>query len=390
MAQHSRISRRSFLKFSGAAFAVAVGSTLWRAVDQGIFVAGQGPAYQPWQNWDQVENPYLALVQAGILAANPHNTQPWLFRVSENQIDLFADPTRSLGSVDPYQREMYLGLGCVLENLKLAALARGWQPDISLMPNPKDSAHTAHIKLVPGSIQSSPFYEAIPKRHTNRAVYISQELPTDVFTEMDALCSQPNKRRLFWLNEEPARSIFAELNIQATEDFIADAKQSTDSQRWYRHDWDQIQTSRDGITLDAQANPTLITTMGKILPPLSQDQNDQYWLQAIHTQVESAPAFGLIAIPERHNKVALLEAGMLYQRLHLWATIAGLAMQPLNQIVERLDREISLGQVSEMDSSLHTLVSETSLQVVMPFRIGYPTVSPLPSPRRSAEMVLVA
>jgi hypothetical protein len=373
MAKQSRISRRSFLKFSGAALVIAVGGTLWRAIDQGVFAVGQGSAYEPWQNWDQTEEDHLAMVQAATLAPNPHNTQPWLFQVSENQIDLFADPARNLGTVDPYRREMYLGLGCALENLRLAALARGWQPQISLSPTQKENPHAA----------------SIPQRHTDRAAYAPQQLTADVFTEMDILNPQPEKLRLFWLNNEPARSGFGSLNIQATEAFIADAEQSADSGRWFHHDWDEIQSSRDGITLDAQGNPALITTMGKILPPLSQEQNDQYWLQAIHTQVESAPAFGLIAIPERRDKAALLEAGMLYQRLHLWAITAGLAMQPLNQVVERIDREISLGEASTMDASLHALTNGSGWQVVMPFRIGYPTIEAQPSPRRSVEMVLV-
>jgi hypothetical protein len=387
MAKQSRISRRSFLKFSGAALAAAVGGTLWRAIDQGVFAVGQGPAYEPWQNWDQTEDDYRAMVQAATLAPNPHNTQPWLFQVSENQIDLHADPARNLGSVDPYRREMYLGLGCALENMRLAALSRGWKPDIRLMPPSNKDTHTASILLSTGNRTISPLYTAIPKRHTNRAAYAPQQLPADVFTEMATL--KPEKLRLFWLNEEPARSGFGSLNIQATEAFIADAEQSADSGCWFRHNWDEIQSSRDGITLDAQGNPALITTMGKILPPLSQEQNDQYWLQAIHTQVESAPAFGLIAIPERRDKATLLEAGMLYQRLHLWAITAGLAMQPLNQVVERIDREISLGEASTMDASLHALTDSSGWQVVMPFRIGYPTIEAQPSPRRSVEMVLI-
>ena len=33
---------------------------------------------------------------------------------------------------------------------------------------------------------------------------------------------------------------------------------------------------------------------------------------------------------------------MFYQRMHLWATSNGLAMQPMNQMTERADREMSL------------------------------------------------
>jgi len=385
-----KISRRSFLKFSGTALAVVAGGSLWRSIDQGVFATGQGPAYKPWQCWDQGDDDQRALIGAAILAANPHNSQPWLFRLGERQIDVYADPARNLGSVDPYRREMYIGLGCALENLQLAALARGWQAQIDLMPAAEDPAHAARVLLTPGQDPAdSPLYAAISNRHTDRAAYTHQTLPTEAFMEMRALNQQSDSIRLVWLKDEPARSDFANLNIRATEAFIADAEQSADSGRWFRHDWDEIRERSDGITLDAQGNPAWLTAIGKLLPPLSQEQNDDYWLKAIRTQVESAPAFGLIAVSQRRDKATLLSAGMLYQRLHLWATTAGLAMQPLNQVVERIDRELSQGLASQMDAELHTLITEGDVQILMPFRIGYPTTTAQPSPRRSVEMVTI-
>src|SRR5262245_32490226 len=104
------MKRRTFLKAAGVITVAAVGAGVWRAYDQGALSEGEGPAYEPWKNWrmQSTQGP-LNLVRAAILAANPHNSQPWLFNVSDSRIDLFAAPDRNLGSLDPYTREMYTG-----------------------------------------------------------------------------------------------------------------------------------------------------------------------------------------------------------------------------------------------------------------------------------------
>jgi hypothetical protein len=384
-----KLSRRDFLKLSGATVLVLAGGTLWRAVDQGVFAAGRGPAYEPWLDWQKTNNGLLTIVRAAVLAANPHNTQPWIFRVTEAQIDLFADEVRNLGAVDPYRREMRLGLGCALENLLLAACAKGWSPELTLAPDAADETHVARVVLNQGTTSVSELFKAIPNRHTNRAAYAAQPVPDEAFVAMQALNDRPESLRLFCLTDKSALEKFSMLNILATEAFIADPQQSADSGRWFRHDWQELQEKRDGITLDAQGNSAFITTMGKMLPTLSQEENDIYWLKALRTSLETAPVFGLIAIPNRRDLAGLLEAGQFYQRLNLWAVTAGLAMQPLNQIVERIDRELSLGRVSQFESDLHTLGAAPGWQIVMPFRVGYPTVEVLPAPRRSAEMVSI-
>jgi hypothetical protein len=103
----------------------------YRAWDRGVFTAGSGPAYAPWDQWrgsdlDGNRRP----LRAGILAASPYNTQPWLFSVSDNAIAIHADRGRHLGTFDAFRREMRLGLGCVIENLVHAATAFGISADV--------------------------------------------------------------------------------------------------------------------------------------------------------------------------------------------------------------------------------------------------------------------
>ena len=149
------IDRRRFLRTVGLgigtlAVAGAAGVT-WSTVSGGVFATGTGPAYAAWdQAVPAIGNP-LGLVRAAVLAANAHNAQPWHFAVTPHRIDVFADPTRTLGTMDPLRREMHLSLGCAIENLVLAGPPNGLATTVTLMPDPADPGHVARVDLAPTS-----------------------------------------------------------------------------------------------------------------------------------------------------------------------------------------------------------------------------------------------
>jgi hypothetical protein len=128
------MQRRAFLRGAGVATILVVGGGVWRAYDRGVFGVGEGPAFEPWKDWQEAEDSPLALVRAAILAASPHNTQPWLFKVTDSSVDLYLDSRRHPGALDPYLREEHIGMGCALENLILAAPANGYAAFATLLP----------------------------------------------------------------------------------------------------------------------------------------------------------------------------------------------------------------------------------------------------------------
>ena len=77
------------------------------------------------------------------------------------------------------------------------------------------------------------------------------------------------------------------------------------------------------------------------------------------------------------------------ERAACWATANRLAMQPLNQMPERADREASLGLEPVFGNALSDLIGDPAWQALMPFRLGYAQREALPSPRRAVEDVLV-
>lgn len=383
--------RRKVLKIAGAAAAVAGAALAWRAYDRGVFSTGKGEAYAPWHDWNTAQpgNP-LRLVQAAILAANPHNSQPWLFKIRGDIIDLFAETSRNIGTIDPYLREMYMGIGCGLENLLIAAAHDGRQTTLSLMPDTADVSHAARIHLSWGTNASSDLYDAIPNRHTNRAAYdTARAVSPEQLSQLAALGTDLDAT-VVWFSTAEDRKRIGDPTVAATEAIIADEQQSTDSARWFRWGWDEVQSHRDGLTLDAQALPPLVNFAAKILPPMSREAADAGWLRSTRERhVATAAAFGIIAVPGVADHAAHIRGGRFWQRIHLKATALGLAAHPLNQMPERADREKQLGIEPRFGKALQELAGGAGLTALMPFRIGYPTVAAKPSPRRDLQSVLV-
>jgi hypothetical protein len=393
------MKRRALLKGAGAVAVVAAGGLAWRAYDQGVFAAGTGAAYEPWTDWrsDAAPGP-LTLVRAGILAANPHNTQPWLFQVGARRIELFADTRRNLGAFDPYLREMHIGLGCALENMTRTARVLGYDVAVTLHPGPlAPSAASprpqpvATLELAPARPRPDQLVDAIPRRHTDRGAYAAaRPVPGEMLEAMWAAFQDDADVRLFLFSASGERKQFGDLVLSATEAIIADPAMVAASDRWFRHRWLDVQRRRDGLTLDAAALGPLVTTLGKVLPPASAETSHRYWRDATRdVQVPTTALFGLIAVRELYDRPQALRAGQRWQRLHLMATTRGLAMQPINQPVEMVDREREQGKAPRAAEALAALTGEAAWKPTFAFRAGLPTRPAAPSPRRPVDAVVL-
>jgi hypothetical protein len=387
-----RATRRQFLKVAGlggAALGIGgLGSLSMRTASQGVFDVGRGSAYAAWADWNTGTGP-IALVRAAVLAANPHNSQPWRFEISASAIDIYANPTRNIGAMDPYRRELQIGLGCALENVMIAGQARGYAPQLALLPD-SNTDHVAHVELASGPASSTALYRAIPRRHTHRAPFdTSKAVSSENLAALDVAVAGIPGAHVVWFTSDSAKRQVGALIVVAAEAIAADRQQSLDSFRWWRDNWQDVQRFKDGMTLDAAGLSPLLTALAKILPSQTRGQNDQAWIQQTRDNyVKTAGAFGFVVVGNATDPAQRINGGRLYQRLHLSAVDRGLAMQPLNTLTERIDRERALGVAPRFTDAVAGLLARPGQQLLMSFRIGYPTTTPSASPRRAAEAAL--
>jgi hypothetical protein len=75
--------------------------------------------------------------------------------------------------------------------------------------------------------------------------------------------------------------------------------------------------------------------------------------------------------------------------MHLFATTRGLAMQPINQPVELVDRERQLASKPVAARALEGIVGDRKWKPTFAFRVGFPTREVPPSPRRPVGDVVI-
>jgi nitroreductase len=317
-----------------------------------------------------------------------------LFAVSPDAIEVYADRDRHLGTFDPFRREMHLGLGCAIENFALAARAFGGEAVVRaeegrLEPCPDaEPALAARIALTPGQARPTALFDAIPARHTNRGPYRDEPIVAERRERLGDLASGPSVRVVF-LAEDGARRELGAIIVEATERIVADPEMSNDSFRWIRTGRRKIMAHRDGVTLDTFGGSPLFTIAGKLLPDAGPKMTDRLWLKAtreVHTA--TAPVLGVILVPDRLDVAQAIAAGRAWQRLHLAATVEGLAAQPLNQPVEMIDRHEMLGRPDEFGPALTKLARADGWEPTFVFRLGYPSRKAPRSPRRPLEDVI--
>ncbi|MDD4651382.1 MAG: hypothetical protein PHQ34_04040, partial [Methanothrix sp.] len=127
------------------------------------------------------------LLNYAVLAPSGPNTQPWEFAIKDDEISLFADFSRSLPSLDPSHRTLYLSHGCVLTNLLLAAEHFGFDYDAKCLPDGVSGERTASVRF---SKNAAPprfpdLFSEIIRRHTNRKSFEQRPIETEKLQKLE-------------------------------------------------------------------------------------------------------------------------------------------------------------------------------------------------------------
>ncbi|WP_433353383.1 Acg family FMN-binding oxidoreductase [Micromonospora saelicesensis] len=108
------------------------------------------------------------------------NTQPWLWRVHPERLDLVAARSRQLTAGDPQGRQLMLSCGAALHHARIALAADGWSAHVTRFPQANDPDLLATLVVygrTPVTMEALRLAHAIRIRHTDRRPVSERSIP---------------------------------------------------------------------------------------------------------------------------------------------------------------------------------------------------------------------
>ncbi|UOY02725.1 Acg family FMN-binding oxidoreductase [Blastococcus sp. PRF04-17] len=283
------------------------------------------------------EQDWTRVVAAATRAPSIHNTQPWRFVATADRLDVFLDRNRALPVLDPTGRQQVISCGSAIEFAVVALGASGAAADVDLLPDDADPDHLARIAVTalrsPGDEERT-LAEAIERRHTVRAAFQPQAVPTELVDRL-----QDQARRFdTWVkpitrSEEEVATVF--LISRAEEMEQGDPAYLKELESWLRTD----PTAPDGVPVGAvpSEDPHSRPSNWLIRDFVVGQREQQEFLapgdaDAPPPDVERPTV--LLLGTEDDDRRAWLQSGRALGRVLLHATAAGLAASPLTQALD--------------------------------------------------------
>ncbi len=379
------ISRRTILTH-GAASIVVLGS--------GISACGPGLG-QARQPWSQAGTGYgdvrLDALSYAILAPSPHNRQPWLVQLDgDGGLTLFADLDRLLPETDPPNRQIVIGLGAFLEMLRQAAAQMGYIAETSAFPEGEpepilDQKPVARVMFVPSEgVAPEPLFAQALARRTIRTPF-DQKKPVPVSALEQVGSALASRSTGFSYTRDTER--VEELKRLCREGWAIETgtpRTHKESTALTRIGAAAVNENPDGISLSGP----FIETMKMVGVLTRENMNDPESRAFRETQafydkaINTAMAFGWLTTAD-NSRLSQLQAGADWLRLHLAATAAGVAMQPLSQTLQEFP------EMAEKYAELHALLQvDAPARIQGFFRFGYASAPP-PAPRWPMQTRLI-
>jgi nitroreductase len=279
-------------------------------------------------------------VRCAILAPSSHNSQPWLFRMSADIVEVWADRSRQLRVCDPEGRELVMSCGAALLNLRVACHRFSRESTITLLPDGEEPDLLAYAGCGhrrPCTPEDRRLFEALFRRRTCRHPFEARAVPAD---RVEVLVKAAEREGAYLVPiEEDARPALHDLVEAATHQQFRDRQFRAELASWLR-----VSARRpDGMP---NFSLGLGRVVSRIAPWLLRGVDISGSAAARERELAQAAPVLAVLVTDRDSPIHWLRAGQALERVLLAATAEGLSASYLNSPVQVADFRASLAQVA--------------------------------------------
>lgn len=314
---------------------------------------------------------YLFMIEQAVKAPSGHNTQPWLFKVNEDNIQILPNYDKCLAVVDPDNRELFISLGCAAENLCLAASQRGYNFNLNIS---EEGIITIHLKK-DYSVEPDILFEQIAIRQTNRSVYNEQIIPSDTIRLLGKLFEASTVKAYFYKNGTDEFNSIKDYVISGNVLQMQDKAFIDELKSWMRFNKRHQNTTNDGLSYAVFGAPNL--PMFIIKPIMSRYLNDKTQNKGDKKKIESSSHFVLLTITN-NTPEEWIRLGIILERFLLKTTELGITHAYTNQPNELNKLSVEMAETLNISGEYPSIL----------LRIGYGDKMPYSKRKDIKEVIL--
>lgn len=300
------------------------------------------------------------MVEQAIKAPSGHNTQPWLFKINENSVEIRPNLEKSLPVVDFDNRELFVSLGCATENLCIAASCKGYKTDVSIN---EEGTITIVLERSPAATPD-PLFDQIAIRQTNRSVYNGTAIPEEAIEKLKAIPVDSGIKVHFYDSGMKQFETIAGYIYRGNAIQMRDKAFQEELRNWMRYNKKHQDDTNDGLSYAVFGAPNLPKfivkpIMAKAINEKSQNKGDKEKLQS---------ASHLALLTTQHNTIEeWISLGRTLERLLLQSTAMGIVHSYFNQPNEIRELADQMAQSLQLSGEYPTLLIRLGYGEKMPY-----------------------
>ena len=292
------------------------------------------------------------------------------FHITDNTITVIPNFEVALPVVDGNNRELFISLGCAVENVCIAANHFGYTTQIA-----QCSIKGIILELTKNDLTiENPLFHQIEKRQTNRSVYNGNKVSDEMLQQLQSIQKEEAVQFYFAEMGTPFADTITKYILKGNEIQMNDVAFKNELLSWMRFNKKQVATTQNGLSYLVFGNPSLPGIFARpivrlFLKPNVQNKSDR-------KKIGFSSHF-VLCTTQSNTMEEWLDLGRSLQRFLLKTTEMGISYAFLNQPCEITTLSITLQKELPINKEYPTLI----------LRIGY--ANPVPySPRKDIETLV--